>query len=556
VDEHGGISAQSISEELAGLDEKLSQLAVSSVHVDVKNGNNKESGENGIVASGQQEGRAHEIVKSPSENSVAAPSRMNLAALQEKVHNELHSELDQLEKDDAGGPMAGSHNEPMNFEKMHALMEARHKKRAENRIRLVKEISHRMDKLDKSLFDVASDRKAWETTFLKKYNERNATASAHQEPAPPSKAAFMSKRLQWSDIKTIHHHKIKVADFLEASQKRPVVVSKSDVHHFHWAGKLPKVAAITWIRGDRKTKARMMYFVDNFKLQDYEGSRELLLVYHSSDEAAARLVQHYANDTIVKGIPAHDMSQEMFPSDPALRYAAWTSDADVIAQWDFNEWHDPSRLSLQVRAMAHSGRHACVLSTMSTSHSQEDEDKEISQVSLVGERSWMKVHWHPFSRRKSEVLEVFKAGSIVEVDMQNKALMGNISRIEHVYKTNLTHATPAKDTGVKQGTAFSRGIDECLGYDSSNGRASEDAAKKAITEKVGNDFGKKFQKLVERRRDIISKLQLLCFQTTMERDSGKRKFMHDHVLEMVRIRDELDKHIKNTAALFGASEVR
>jgi hypothetical protein len=307
----------------------------------------------------------------------------------------------------------------------------------------------------------------------------------------------------------------------------------------------------------------MMYFVDNFKLQDYSGSRQLILVYHQKDTQAAEIVRRHADGTDVIGVAAHDFSQEMFPSDPALRYAAWASDAAVIAQWDFDEWHDPNRLSLQIKAMAHTSRHACVLSTSSTSHKQEDEDKEISLVSLVGERSWMKEHWHPFSRRVLEVTDSFKAGSLVELDMENKALMTNISHIEHVFtETASTSLAPTvneeaspEPSGEEQGTSFSRGITECLEYDHSKGKASEMAAEKAILENTGSEVAKKFHGLVRKRHDITMKLQLLCFQTSMETDNSKRKFMHDHVLEMDRIGNELDKHIKNTESIFGTPTV-
>jgi len=69
------------------------------------------------------------------------------------------------------------------------------------------------------------------------------------------------------------------------------------------------------------------------------------------------------------------------------------------------------------------------------------------------------------------------------------------------------------------------------------------------------EFGKKFHDLVKRRHDVIMKLQLLCFQTTMEKDKDKHKFMHDHVLEMDRIHIELDKHVKKMASLFGVAEL-
>jgi hypothetical protein len=328
----------------------------------------------------------------------------------------------------------------------------------------------------------------------------------------------------------------------------------------HWTGTLPKVAAIAPLKGDRKHKARMMYFVDNFKLQNYEGEKELVLVYHYKDAAAAKLLQRYENDTNIKGVVAHDQSEEMFPSNPALRYAAWSSDADVIAQWDPDEYHDPDRLSLQVRAMAFANKHACVLSTKSTSHSQEEEEtKELHHVSLMGERSWMQQHWHPLSDEESRVTEEFKAGEIVELDMQNNEFMGSISRLEHLFSQTTTTSPVVEETerndDSMEGTDFSRGIEECLNYDSSKGHVHEDAAEKAISEKAGKDVGKKFHNLVKRRRDLIMKLQLLCFQATMEKDAIKRKDMHEHVLEMDQIRADLDKHISNTASLFGVAEV-
>merc|ERR1711871_588975 len=224
------------------------------------------------------------------------------------------------------------------------------------------------------LGEVVADRKAWEKELLVKYDAANITGHKLEAKVIVPKPDFMSRRLQWSKpMPTVHHHKAKSPDFLEPANKGPVVVFKSDVRHMHWTGKLPKVAAIAWVKGDRKHRARMMYFVDNFKLQDYEGERELLLVYHYKDIFAANIVAKYIDNTTVKAVVAHDYSQESFPSDPALRYAAWASDADIVAQWDFDEWHDPNRLGLQVKAMAHSGRHACVLSTSSTSHSQEEE---------------------------------------------------------------------------------------------------------------------------------------------------------------------------------------
>jgi hypothetical protein len=545
VDVFGQTSAcaQTISEDLAGLEKKMNELVVSS--------------------KGDISHDSVDASKQDSDESKAAlnPWGSNMEAIQEKVHQALHDGLDHMEEASQGSE--GKQHGPESFGQFHKRMEERHKRREENRKALVAEISQRMDKLDKSLLDVVSDRKAWETTLLEKYHAPNKTETDTKAAAPSKQSSFMSKRLQWSGMPTVYHTKNKVSDFLEATKKEAVSVHKSDIRHLHWEGKLPKIAAIAWIKGDRKHRARMMYFVDNFKLQDYQGEKELMLVYHHKDEVAAHIVARYENDTEVKSVVAHDKSEDMFPSDPALRYAAWTSDADLIAQWDFEEFHDPSRLSLQVKSLAYTKRHASVLATSSTSHSQDEEAKEYHQVSILGEKSWMKANWHPFSERHSEIAQTFILGEIVELDLQNKDMMSNISRIEHVFSEAATPAPVAKESDEKQqgeseegSTDFSRGISECLGYDHTKGHENEEVAEKAITDNVGEEFGKKFHNLVKRRKDVIMKLQLLCFQSTMEKDAGKRKFMHDHVLEMDHIRSELDKHIDNAVSLFGAHEIK
>merc|ERR1719235_2030533 len=105
--------------------------------------------------------------------------------------------------------------------------------------------------------------------------------------------------------------------------------------------------------------------------------------------------------------------------------------------------------------------------------------------------------------------------------------MNNISRIEHVFvEPKKPAVAPLQDSSVEGeaegSTKFSRDINECLGYDTSKGHAGDAAAEKAIRENVGTDFGKKFHDLVKKRNDITLKLQLLCFEATMEKDAGKR----------------------------------
>merc|ERR1719401_2551455 len=94
-------------------------------------------------------------------------------------------------------------------------------------------------------------------------------------------------------------------------------------------------------------------------LQDYEGATELILLYHHADEQAAALVEQYSNGSSIRGVVARGGA--VFPTTADLRYAAWTARADIIANWDFLEFHLPDRLSVQVRAMAVGRRPASVL---------------------------------------------------------------------------------------------------------------------------------------------------------------------------------------------------
>merc|ERR1719333_1840236 len=121
---------------------------------------------------------------------------------------------------------------------------------------------------------------------------------------------------------------------------------------------IPKVACITVVPCGEMAQVWMKHFIKNFRMQNYEGPRELVLVYHHEDTETARLVAQHANGVSIKAVAA--MSEE-YPSATAFRFGAWKSDADVVARWDFDVWHNPKQLSMQVRALALSGRPASVL---------------------------------------------------------------------------------------------------------------------------------------------------------------------------------------------------
>merc|ERR1719335_1593373 len=94
--------------------------------------------------------------------------------------------------------------------------------------------------------------------------------------------------------------------------------------------------------------------VNAFRAQKYEGPKQLVIVHHHKDKAAASIATRLADGVYMKAVAAH----LPVPSTMSLRYAAWSADkdADVIARWDMDAYHHPERLSMQVRALGLSGR--------------------------------------------------------------------------------------------------------------------------------------------------------------------------------------------------------
>jgi hypothetical protein len=346
-----------------------------------------------------------------------------------------------------------------------------------------------------------------------------------------------AKQLVWTSVAAWSKYS---SNFL--ASKAPSIVSREQVRHLHWSGSLPKVACVTPISGSRHAKARMMYFIDNFRLQDYEGLRQLVLVYHYLDESAGRLAHSYANGSFIKAVAAHGNST--FPSNSALRYGAWSSDADVIAHWDFDEWHDPSQLSMQIRAMALVSRPACVLKH--DEESKRSKEETAPGFSLVGERAWMKRYWHPYLQTEDHVVTSSQQDHIVELDMKTKgfAVSDNDAKPSQELESSSSSTAEQRDWNVG----------ECIDLDNSSTIDSVSHTIEAtIGANMGEDMGKAFHKLMARRHDITLKLQLLCLENTSERDSLKHEFNRKHVIQMLSIRAELDKHIAATAALFHPS---
>jgi hypothetical protein len=385
---------------------------------------------------------------------------------------------------------------------------------------------------------LVSERQTWEAKLLTKYG---APAASTTKAA----SIFLGKRLQWSSVMERAKTSWRPKRFIPFTSDKTSVVLRRDLRHLHWTGAIPKVACITAIQSSRHTRARMMYFINNFRLQDYEGPRQLVFVYEHTDTEAAELVRSYVDNSYIMAVATRGVE---FPSAAALRYGAWSSDADIVARWDFDEWHDPSRLSMQIRAMASTSRPACMIR-----HPHEvdkhDEGKMVPITSsLAGERSWMDKHWRPYS----EGGQTFVYSHVVDLDMQNDHLASSISHIEQASREADGQQETEKPIEVSHEHEWN--MTECLEFDpASNFTADEHVLEERLDGSVGHDMSKQFHKLLAKRHDISQKLQLLCLQSVLEFDAKKQVFMRQHVDQMAGFRAELDKHIDAMKGLFGGS---
>jgi len=200
------------------------------------------------------------------------------------------------------------------------------------------------------------------------------------------------------------------------------VVGRHELRRSHWSGMIPKVACITAIKGGAAAKIQLKYFLENFRLQTYEGPMELVLVYHYKDRAAAQLVSSYADGFYIRGVAAR--GEGGFPSTTTLRYGAYSADADIIVNWKFAAWHHPERLALQVRALAFAERPASTLRRNQPHQQQQKEEEHKEEVpeeawdeSLAGEAAWMRENWHPLLSEQRSVTLDNQAHELVEVDM-------------------------------------------------------------------------------------------------------------------------------------------
>lgn len=200
----------------------------------------------------------------------------------------------------------------------------------------------------------------------------------------------------------------------------PMLFFRQDLRGSHWSGKIPKVACVTVLPPHQTTETLMKYFMDNYKLQNYEGPNQLIIVYHNKDHEAARIARLYADGSSV--VAAAARGDNAFPSPTSYRFGAWLAhDADVVARWDFEAWHHPNRLSMQVRSMVLSKRPASIVTRATFFDEAGGNTTRLGGIgdhgSMVGEATWMRKHWMPALEEENQVLLGVHARHVAQVEM-------------------------------------------------------------------------------------------------------------------------------------------
>lgn len=199
-------------------------------------------------------------------------------------------------------------------------------------------------------------------------------------------------------------------------------VAENDAHDAAPLTNAPSVACITVLSSGEDTFQRVRFLIDNFVEQTYEGSMQLIIVAddgHESEEALANFVDGVAVKAVHAPIDRMDLAAlYRLGLDEA-------DDADILARWDWNAWHHPDRLALQIRSMALTSRPVSHLKTWTTTHdgSEAPRQEELGEPTLVGEKEWMKRYWYP--GHHEEQLQTAHSRHFVELDLPKLVAYGS-----------------------------------------------------------------------------------------------------------------------------------
>lgn len=278
--------------------------------------------------------------------------------------------------------------------------------------------------LNAKLAKIARQRREWEQALTER-----AQSLGQELCADPSRKGYAAcEQFLKVEVPTSSPERIlsltrapanaKTTSFLERRGNLPHVVMKDDIRDKKWQARIPKVACILAVPNGTQAEWRLKYVVNNFRAQSYEGPKQLILVYHYQNLRVARLMQQYADGQYIKAVAA----RTDVPSTTSLRFGAWAADADadVLAHWDFDAWHHPERLSMQVRALGFTGRSACVLKKWTVVGGRNDRKIVSDGIglsgSMIGQRAWMEKNWYPLLEGEDARIKHAK-GHLAQLDM-------------------------------------------------------------------------------------------------------------------------------------------
>lgn len=309
-----------------------------------------------------------------------------------------------------------------------------------------------------------------------------------------------------------------------------VIAGEEDLHALKWSGSLPHVACIAMVPPGSSAVYQMMYFVDNWKLQTWK-SKELVLVYQHSDKRLAKVLEKYVDGKTVKAVSARDAD---FPSTAAARYGAWSVKADVIARWDFEEWHHPEQLTLQVKALAMTARPASLLQPQGT-HGARATDREST---IVGEAKWMREEWYPFLKHGSDILEEDRAHHIVQVDVPKLDI-------------NAKEPTkaPFKDTLEAERAEIAAGVSICMKFMKGEYLSEFTVSLGAMPVP---ELEKDHERLAEAHRETDVRVSDLCVRAGVEGSLLKRAELHRQAARLFSFEAEIAGELSDPKAAVGA----
>lgn len=223
------------------------------------------------------------------------------------------------------------------------------------------------------------------------------------------------------------------ADMLSNTRMRVLVNSTFNKQTSQWEGGVaPEVTCVTVLPEHHASEAWLRAFLENFRLQTYEGRKHLVLVHHATDLRSALVVRKVTADAkdVTIGVARGDV---MLPSTTAFRFGAWISrrSSGVIARWDYDAFHHPERLATQIRALALTGRPASLLSHWTALDSKSSSGKTIEWdgerwgSSMVGEAKWMKINWFPMLKSRQDDAHHYRRFQLVRVDMEELVVYGS-----------------------------------------------------------------------------------------------------------------------------------